>query len=212
MSRSIWNILEEPFDVEEHDWKDGQIYLRKDAIRRRLTEADPRWELSPPAIVNVHDDVVIMTASLIVAGISRAGIGTGVIQHAKIDPKTGEVNRTVEANLLAKAYKSAASDCLPRAALEFNVGWYLRHLSDQAKQWVKTREGLQKYLASLNKHWALNGGGRRFVEKMEALELNWPQVAAQLEQGIVLARLSDTSLSEAEAVARLEELAALIEK
>ncbi len=212
MSRTMRDILEESFSVEEHDWKDGQIYLRKDAIRRRLTEADPRWELSPPTIVNVHDDVVIMTASLVVAGINRAGIGTGVIQHAKIDPKTGEVNRNVEANLLAKAYKSAASDCLPRAALEFNVGWYLRHLSDQAKQWVKTRDGLQKYLASLNKHWALNGGGRRFVEKMEALGLNWLQVSSHLEEGLTLARLSDTSLSEGEAIARLEALANVVIK
>ncbi len=212
MNRSIWDILEEPFQVEEHDWKDGQIYLRKDAIRCRLTEADPRWELSQPTIVNVHDDVVVMTASLMVAGISRAGIGTGIIQHAKIDPKTGESNRNVEATLLAKAYKSAASDCLPRAALEFNVGWYLRHLSDQAKQWVKTREGLQKYLASLSKHWALNGGGRRFAERMETLDLSWPQVAAQLEDGVMLARLSDTTLNEAEALIRLEELAASIRK
>lgn len=207
MTASLSDILEAPFAIEEHDWKDGQIYLRKDAIRRRLTAADPGWQLSPPQIVSVHDDVVIMSAALTIAGISRAGIGTGIIQHAKIDAKTGEFSRGVEANLLAKAYKAAASDCLPRAAAEFNVGWYLRGLSDQAKGWVKSKDGLQKYLASLHKHWALNGGGRRFVEKMERLGLVWPQVAAQLQEGVTLARLSDTGLSEGEALARLDVLA-----
>lgn len=204
---TFWDILEKPFAVEEHDWKDGQIYLRKDAIRRRLTEADPCWTLMSPALVSIDTDVIVMTATLTVAGAIRSGLGTGIIQHAKIDAKTGEINRSVEANLLAKAYKAAASDCLPRAAAEFNVGWYLRGMSDQHKQQVKSKDGLQKVLQSLIKHWALNGGGERFVEKMEALGVEWKMVAAQLDPNNLLRKLSDTTLTEAEALARLDQIA-----
>jgi hypothetical protein len=56
-------------------------------------------------------------------------------------------------------------------------------------------------------HWATNGGGQRVNERMKALNLQPAYVLAQLEDGRTLTRLSDTSLSEAEALARLDELA-----
>jgi hypothetical protein len=56
-------------------------------------------------------------------------------------------------------------------------------------------------------HWAKNGGGQRFNARMKTLNLNPAYVLASLEPGIALVKLSDTTLAEAEAMARLEALA-----
>lgn len=53
-------------------------------------------------------------------------------------------------------------------------------------------------------HWAKNGGGQRFNARMQALGLKADVVLSSLEAGRTLERLSDTTLTEAEALARLE--------
>jgi hypothetical protein len=56
-------------------------------------------------------------------------------------------------------------------------------------------------------HWAKDGGGQRFSTRMKALGLTGDYVLTFLEPGRELEKLSDTTLSEAEAFARLDELA-----
>ncbi|MFN8565199.1 MAG: ATP-binding protein [Anaerolineae bacterium] len=56
-------------------------------------------------------------------------------------------------------------------------------------------------------HWAKDGGGQRFNARMKAFNLSPDYVLAYLEPDRQLERLSDTSLSEAEAFARLGLLA-----
>lgn len=56
-------------------------------------------------------------------------------------------------------------------------------------------------------HWGANGGGQRFNDRMHAHNLQPAYVLAELEPGRTLTRLSDTTLSESAALARLDELA-----
>lgn len=56
-------------------------------------------------------------------------------------------------------------------------------------------------------HWAKDGGGQRFNTRMKSYNLSPEHVLAYLEPNHQLAKLSDTTLSEAEALARLDELA-----
>ncbi len=56
-------------------------------------------------------------------------------------------------------------------------------------------------------HWAKNGGGQRFSARMKSLGLTGDYVLTFLEPDRQLEKLSDTTLSEADALARLEELA-----
>lgn len=204
-----YNLLEKPFDLDDHLWLQGNPYLKKDAIRRRLTFVDPHWSLTEPRVLAQDGDLIVLTATLTVLGSARSNVGTGVIQHAAPDTKTGEINAFNEAKLLAKAYKSAASDLLPRCAQQFGVGWYLLNLDKAQKAKLGTPAGLRDYLDSLMhpKHWALNGGGQRFKARMNALSVNPSYALDHLEPGRKLDKLSDTTLTEADALARLDELA-----
>lgn len=56
-------------------------------------------------------------------------------------------------------------------------------------------------------HWAKNGGGQRFNARMKELGLTSEFVLAYLEAGRALEKLSDTTLDEGAAMARLDELA-----
>ncbi len=203
-----FQALEVPFALDEHDWLQGNPYIKKDAIRRRLNSVDPRWSLSEPQLVAVQGDIVVMSSALTVLGSIRSNIGTGLIQHAAPD-KDGVVSAYNEGKLLAKAYKAAASDLLPRCAQQFNVGWYLLNMSKGTKKLVETPAGLKRYLDSLAAapHWAKNGGGERFNARMKALNLQSAYVLANLEPDEVLRKLSDTTLTEQQALARLDALA-----
>lgn len=57
-------------------------------------------------------------------------------------------------------------------------------------------------------HWALNGGGAKFIERMKALNLPSDYVLAFLEPDRAIERLSEITFDEAAALARLDELAA----
>lgn len=208
--------LELPFPLEDHLWLQGNPYIKKDAIRRRLTTIDPHWSITEPRLVAESGDIVIMTATLTVLGSARSNVGTGVIQHAAPDTTTGEISVFNEAKLLAKAYKSAASDLLPRCAQQFGVGWYLLNMSKTLKKQVESPDGLRRYLLSLSEplHWSLNGGGQRFMQRVRELResgaehLTGDYVLAHLEPAHALEKLSDTTLTEADAMKRLEELSA----
>lgn len=136
--------LEKPFGLKEHGFLSGNPYIFKSALRVRLFHVDPDYTTGAPELI-VHDgDVVVMRGSLTIGGVTHYGIGTGTIIRP-VDEKTGELLPMKPFDLArstAKAYKQAASDILPRAALEFNCGAYLKGIPKDVKQagfeaWLK---------------------------------------------------------------------------
>lgn len=116
--------LAKPFELKEHDFVEKKPYLLKSAIRARLNRITPGWQLLPPELMAVDGDVVIMKGGIRIGDITRYGVGTGPILRAD---KNGVVFTGAKLmGMIAKAYKTAASDILPRAALEFGVGEYLK--------------------------------------------------------------------------------------
>lgn len=115
--------LAKPFLPAEHGIKNNNPYLRKSAIRARLSKVDLLWSLGAPEYIGTEGDVVLYRGALTVGGVTRWGVGTGLIQRT-------ENKQPVEGFALAKnianAHKSAVSDILARAATEFGVGNYLR--------------------------------------------------------------------------------------
>jgi hypothetical protein len=116
--------LAKPFELAEHGFKSGNVYLRKSAIRRRLSKVDLMWTISAPEFVITHDDVVIYRGSITVGGVTRSGLGSGIIQ--RFDSNKKELEGYNLARNVAKAHKEAVTDILARAAVEFGVGNYLR--------------------------------------------------------------------------------------
>lgn len=76
-----------------------------------------------------------------------------------------------------------------------------RDLAHTLLQWVT--DGAER-------HWATNGGGQRVAAKMAELGITWAAVADKMQPDTVLARMSDTTLTEAEFTQRLIDLAAVL--
>ena len=117
-------LLEKPFRVDEHGFLQGKPYIKKSAIRRRLSAVDPGWSQAEPAFVTRDGDVVFYSLSLTVRGVTRSNLGSGIVQTSKTNKDTGEITEYTGFELarnVAKAHKQAASDGLPRAAETFNV-------------------------------------------------------------------------------------------
>jgi len=130
-------LLEMPFKYEEHAFVTGKgVYIRKSAIRARLTLVDPNWTMTEPRLLAHTDQIVVMTAGLTVCGVTRYGVGVGVIQALNSPAK--------QLAEISKAFKTAAIDCLPRAADLFGVGAYLRDVPKASKA---TPEALARWLA-----------------------------------------------------------------
>lgn len=134
-------FLAKPFTLNEHGFVNGNVYLKKAAIRRRLSLVGP-WSLSEPTLITMTDRLVVMSASLTLGDESRAGVGTGIILTK--DKEGKPLSEDNLARSAAKAFKTAASDTLPRAAMLFGVGDYLK---DAGK--IKTEADLKKLLDSL---------------------------------------------------------------
>lgn len=199
-------LLGKPFELNEHKFKFKNVYLSKSAIRRRLYLADPQWKLTEPEFVCKDEDVVILRGGLTVCGVTRYQIGSGLIQ------RKDEAGKVLEGYSLAqnyaKAYKAAASDILSRAAVEFNVGAYLKDLDKADKP--KDMDDLKRLLAKLNAaeptHWSQTGGRERVSEMLKLLGLEWKGVNSAIEKDRTLTVLSETSLTESEFMKRLVEL------
>lgn len=137
-----------PFAAHEHGIKPGGgAYILKTAIEKRLYKVAPGWEMSQPTLITVQGDVVVMSASLKIEGQSHGAIGTGIIKHSK------DGNSATDAQFVSTAFKTASSDCLPRAALLFGLGWYLKVIPEAWKERVKNKEGLSMYLDEVMKAW-----------------------------------------------------------
>ena len=138
-------ILRRPFSAHEHGFVNGRPYIRKDAIRRRLSFVDPGWQTLPPSVLSMADDTVVLTGALVVSGVVRYDIGTGIIirhgrdNRAELPPY--EISRNV-----VRAYKTAASDLIPRCAVQFGVGEYLKNVPRN----VVDERSLAEWLRSLN--------------------------------------------------------------
>lgn len=202
------HLLEKPFTFEEHAM-DPNIYIRKSAIRRRLAEVDAAWEMTPPQLMNANENVVLMSGGLTVAGVTRYAVGTGIITRTKINKQSGDVIALPDyevARNLAHAYKTAASDLLPRCALLFGVGDYLRDIPKNVKG---NDRAFAEWLRSIStpQHWARTTAGQHFQTLMRDLNLTWEAVRQNLEPNHMLNRLSDTHLNEAQAIARLHQIA-----
>lgn len=129
LSETQIKLLANPFRLEDHAFTPKKHpYLRKAAIRRRLDEVCPGWSSTEPKLLYHYGNVVVLTGGLTLGGETRYGVGTGIIQELK----TGEENQYKADQNVARAFKIAASDIVPRAALEFRVGWYLKELPKDA--------------------------------------------------------------------------------
>lgn len=114
-----------PFEYKEHGFVDKKPYLLKSSISDRLNRMAPGWILLPPELVTVDGDVVVMRGGIQIGDVKRYAIGTGTILRAD---KNGVVFDGAKlTGMIAKAYKTAARDILPRAALEFGMGEYLKN-------------------------------------------------------------------------------------
>lgn len=203
LTESQIKLLELPFRLDEHSFVQGNIYIKKSAIKKRLDQVDPGWAITPPDFLMESGDVVILKGGITVAGITRYSVGTGIIVKTKKDDATGEIHDLPAfeiARQTAKAYKTAMSDIVARAAMMFSIGDYLKDLPK-----TKRHEDLKPHLEKL--HWAYNGGGKRVAEKIKELNLTWDVVARRVEPGRRLVGLSDTILTEQELIAALVEIA-----
>jgi hypothetical protein len=143
-------ILEMPFSVDEHDFVNGNVFLKKSAIRRRLSMVDPGWESTPRQLVTASDDLVVYQGGLTVCGVTRYAIGTGIIIRTKTvgqDKKKVPLEDFELARSIAKAHKAADSDIMARAAIPFGIGAYLKSMP----KGISNTDSLAKWLAVLNK-------------------------------------------------------------
>ncbi len=205
--------LAAPFTPAEHGWVNGSPYLLKSAIMRRLSQVDPAWSISQPMVMHQSADIIVLSADLTIAGVTRSGVGTGIIIRTKTDRKTNTTTDVTGYELqknISKAWKSATSDLLPRAANNFAVGAYLR---DAPK--FKTQQEFNDYIADLlhdsSTGWTRNGGRQRVKNTLDALSLTWAQIASLVEPGRTLGQLSDTNLTESEFIARCAVIATALE-
>jgi len=145
-----------PFAINEHGFVPqgrgndggGNPYIIKHAIQRRLDKVAPNWSLSEPRVVMIHEDAVILSGTLTIDDQSHGDIGTGIIQRIRYDKdkKPYEITPYDLSREVAKAFKTAASDLLPRCAVHFGIGWYLRPIPASWKGKVNTPDGLKEYL------------------------------------------------------------------
>lgn len=217
----IQALIEKPFEFSEHGYLDkAGYYILKSALRDRLNQLSPRWRNTAPELMHMEDDLVVMRGGLTLFGETRYAIGTGIIQRTRYDKATKtevplgsfEISRQK-----AKAMKSAARDLLPRAALEHGIGEYIRDMPKKVKDgseadfkdWLNSLR--ERWTQRWPQHWAFNGGGKMVSALMTAWDVPWATVAAQIEPGKTLTRLSDTSLTLVEFIARLGILKSYVE-
>lgn len=216
---------EKPFLFEEHGFimKDGKngkqeidsVYIRKDALRRRLTMIDHRWQTMPPELMSIEGNVITMRGSMIFLGTTRTGIGTGIIQTTKYD-RTSKSKIPIEGyeldRQIAKTMKTANTDLLPRLCIEWNIGSYLRPVpktivtADDFRTWLESKVKEWEHIYTAQRHWAANGKGTLFNAMVKEYGLSWNTVRAQLEPGRVLNSLRDITLTDVQAFARLADL------
>jgi hypothetical protein len=178
-------LLEKPFEKDEHSVVQGNPYILKSAIRRRLWQVDLNYQLGAPELV-IHDqDVIVLRGSLTVGGVTHFGVGTGLIIRTRKDEKTGEIFDLPLYDIarnMAKAYKQAASDILPRAAIQFNCGAYLAEKPkgmslDTLLEKLAGKKPQPESMTPAVKLWANEGAVANLMKRCaEGLGLTWLDV------------------------------------
>lgn len=169
MDQATYSLAEMPFELNEHDFvgEEGKKnpYILKQQIRRRLNKIDLNWRETQPVLLFQDADIVVVTLSIIANGVERFGVGTGIIQRTSKSGK--DYTGYTLALARAKAFKTAASDALARAALELGLGWYLR--LPQAKG-IHDQGGLQTFLKKLEDQRA----AKEMLDQLEQAEQEAP--------------------------------------
>jgi hypothetical protein len=207
-----WQIrlIEKPFEFEEHEFSYGKLYIKKEAVHRRLYRLDRGWTLSQPVLLAAIDDVIVLTAEMTISGVTRGAVGTGTYTRDKKADDKGNIAPLSAGELAqqkAKAYKQAATDLTVRGLKAFGAFEYIRQLPKSTNSPEKLKPELEKIRVAY--HWGWNGGRERVKAKMDSLSLTWDYVAANVEPGYRLHRLTDTVLTEEQFMDRLDELAAI---
>lgn len=146
-------VLQRPFELKEHGFSHGNCFIKKSAIKKRLSQVDPNWRITNIREVTRSENVVVMSGDLVIHGVARQGVGADYILRWARHKDTQEVydlDPITIAQNERKAYKTAASDILPRAAINFYVGEYLKGIP----KWVKSEPDLKKWLAEIAPQYA----------------------------------------------------------
>jgi hypothetical protein len=109
--------LTAPFEVAQHEFVRGFVYLTEQAICTRLDQVDPAWSFE---IIRTdwRAETVIVYARLTVGGVTRESTGEDTIEYLKKAERTPE-------NVANHPEKAATTDALKRCARLFGVGRYL---------------------------------------------------------------------------------------
>lgn len=155
--------LKKPFPVHEHEFDYAKnCYITEYAITERLDSIDPAWSLLQTTLENRQELgtegklIVTVALALTVKGVTRTGIGRGIVELRK--DKKGEANQ---------AEKTGATDALKRAARLFGIGRYLLTLPKN----IDNHADLEKWL---------NGGTQstKWTDNLKQMEWLKGQVIA----------------------------------
>lgn len=104
-------VLQAPFALDDHEFINGYVYIREDAITARIEQIDPSWGLIQSDYV-IIDGQYNVSVNLVIKGVTRVGIGTAqaIFKNER---------------LVNEPLKSAVTDALKRAARLFGIGRYL---------------------------------------------------------------------------------------
>lgn len=130
LTKEDLQILQAPFAFDDHEFINGFVYIREDAIMARIEEVDPGANIiarSQPLDIHITGEIdlhiqVSVIVDLTVCNVTRSGIGTANVVYKQYRDNAGNVNRE---SIVNEAYKSAVTDALKRAARLFGVGRYL---------------------------------------------------------------------------------------
>lgn len=136
LTKADLEILRRPFEVHEHEFYNGYVYVAELAVTLRLEEVDPCYQFmlaEKPLIRNTVGEytAVAIKGTMIVKGVTRENFGMHKVQANR--DKNAEVG---------EPEKAAATDALRRCARLFGVGAYTLATPD----WVKDENGLARWL------------------------------------------------------------------
>ena len=117
--------LQAPFPAEAVFFLQGNAYLQEWAITDRIESIDPGWSFEITQSY-YRDARAIAVGKLTILGSTRSNTGMGQVAYRKAELG----NPHMEAN---DAEKSAATDCLKRAARLFGIGRYFLTLPPSVK-------------------------------------------------------------------------------
>jgi hypothetical protein len=140
------------FAANEHEFINGNIYIKERSICERLDQVDPQWNFLPdphvqtirivPSEADTEGIQVTVFATLTVNGITRGNSGTAIVEWKRSTTKDG-----VRLNIHNEAVKSATTDALKRCARLHGIGRYLLMASKKV-----TDSNLQAWLDYLAKN------------------------------------------------------------